>query len=89
MPGQPWLNKKRSGGGESPDAAERRRTIDAGLRQEWREGVPNNAPVDPDKAIAAAGRAAAASPGSGNFAAQPPRQANAYGPPVTPGQAPE
>lgn len=87
MPGMPWLNKKRRG--EGSDAGEHRRTVEAGLRQEHREGVPTNAPVNVGNAVAAAKRASAASAGPGSFASQPRSQANAYGPPVTPGQAPE
>jgi hypothetical protein len=87
MPGQGWRNTKRST--ETPEQGERRRAVDAGLRQEHREGVPPNAPVDTEKAISAAKRASAAAAGPGSFAQQPKSQANAYGPPVAPGSAPE
>lgn len=87
MPGKGYLNKQRKSTRALADA-DRKRTINEGLRQEWREGVSNTAPMHEGNAIAAAARARMPAGPTGQQAGTPPTQANAYGPPVAPGQGP-
>lgn len=60
MPGKGYLNKSRRS--RPAEDMTHRTLVNQGLRQEWREGVSNTAPVDTGRALGAATRAYAAGP---------------------------